>query len=137
MLQSISYLVNKTNFKVVNPEIPVTKSRPPGKADAEGVFQGSVCPISLSGAWNLILYGAGTENQKELVNDLVRKAKQIEYIIASLPGSDPEEEQVRFKLSDPLIGCSTNRLQVGRVKDLEEQMQVANREYAQALDRAR
>ena len=33
-------------------------------------------------------------NQKELVTDLITKAKQIEYLINSLPEPEPEEEQV-------------------------------------------
>ena len=35
-------------------------------------------------------------NQKELVTDLIVKAKQIEYLINSLPEPEPEEEQVRY-----------------------------------------
>ena len=34
-------------------------------------------------------------NQKELVDDLMVKAKQIEYLIQSLPTPEPEEVQVR------------------------------------------
>jgi hypothetical protein len=37
-------------------------------------------------------------NQKELVTDLITKAKQIEYLINSLPEPEPEEEQVEFRL---------------------------------------
>ena len=37
-------------------------------------------------------------NQKELVTDLITKAKQIEYLINSLPEPEPEEEQVGFRL---------------------------------------
>jgi len=33
-------------------------------------------------------------NQKELVTDLIIKAKQIEYLINSLPEPEPEEVQV-------------------------------------------
>jgi len=33
-------------------------------------------------------------NQKELVQDLMMKAKQIEYLINSLPEPEPEEAQV-------------------------------------------
>ena len=33
-------------------------------------------------------------NQKELVADLITKAKQIEYLINSLPEPEPEEDQV-------------------------------------------
>ncbi len=35
-------------------------------------------------------------NQKELVTDLIVKAKQIEYLINSLPEPEPEEEQVCY-----------------------------------------
>lgn len=34
-------------------------------------------------------------NKKELVTDLIVKAKQVEYLINSLPEPEPEEEQVR------------------------------------------
>lgn len=34
-------------------------------------------------------------NQKELVTDLIVKAKQVELLIQSLPEPDPEEQQVR------------------------------------------
>ena len=35
-------------------------------------------------------------NKRELVNDLMMKAKQVEYLINSLPEPEPEEEQVRL-----------------------------------------
>lgn len=38
-------------------------------------------------------------NKKELVTDLIVKAKQVEYLIQSLPEPEPEEEQVRFSLN--------------------------------------
>lgn len=34
-------------------------------------------------------------NQRELVEDLITKAKQVEYLINSLPVPEPEKEQVR------------------------------------------
>jgi hypothetical protein len=46
----------------------------------------------LLGCWNLCL----SENKRELVVDLVRKAKQIELLIESLPPPEPEESQVWF-----------------------------------------
>ncbi|KDQ17609.1 hypothetical protein BOTBODRAFT_105683, partial [Botryobasidium botryosum FD-172 SS1] len=52
------------------------------------------------------------------VNDLVRKAKQAEYLIESLPGPDPEEEKAR------------------RLDELETTMEKADSEYIKALDRA-
>jgi len=59
------------------------------------------------------------ENKKELVVDLVRKAKQIELLINSLSVLEPEETQA------------------ARFVQLEEEMQVANSEYKAALERAR
>jgi len=58
-------------------------------------------------------------NQKELVTDLVTKAKQIEVLIQSLPVPESEEEQAK-------------RFQV-----LEEEMQQANEEYKAAVNRAK
>lgn len=47
-------------------------------------------------------------NQKELVTDLITKAKQIEYLINSLPEPEPEEEQVvsMFMVFPPFEGLS-------------------------------
>jgi hypothetical protein len=40
-------------------------------------------------------------NKKELVDDLMVKAKQIEYLIQSLPTPEPEEVQVRISPQTP------------------------------------
>ena len=40
------------------------------------------------------IFNSQSANKKELVADLVRKAKQIEYLISSLPEPEPEDEQV-------------------------------------------
>jgi len=44
----------------------------------------------------------GVENKKELVRDLIVKAKQVEYLINSLPEPEPVEEQVSW---DILVCC--------------------------------
>lgn len=73
MSNSIAYLTTRSNFKQVSPEVPVTKQRNAEKYDAPEVFEA---------------------NKKELVGDLIVKAKQIDYLINSLPEPEPEEAQV-------------------------------------------
>ncbi|KAK7040441.1 mediator of RNA polymerase II transcription subunit 21 [Favolaschia claudopus] len=58
-------------------------------------------------------------NKKELVTDLIVKAKQVEYLIQSLPEPEPEEEQEK------------------RLKALDEEMTLANEEYIQAVARSK
>jgi len=59
------------------------------------------------------------ENKRELVADLVLKAKQIELLIESLPPPEPEQAQaMRFGL-------------------LEQEMQKTNEEYQAAIERAK
>jgi len=96
MANSVNYLVSSANFKQVNPDIPITKTRE--KAAPEEEFEA---------------------NKRELVDDLIKKAKQIEILIKSLPVFDPEEEQI------------------GRLSALEQEMGVANQEYREAVDRAK
>ncbi|KAF9042311.1 hypothetical protein BJ165DRAFT_263610 [Panaeolus papilionaceus] len=98
MSNTISYLTTRANFLQVSPDVPITKQRNPEKYDDPETFEA---------------------NQKELVTDLMVKAKQIEYLIKSLPVPEPEEEQAK-------------RLQV-----LEEEMGAANEEYIRAVERAK
>ncbi|KAF5360084.1 hypothetical protein D9758_007574 [Tetrapyrgos nigripes] len=122
MSNSIAYLTSRANFLEISPEIPVTKQRNPEKYDTPEVFEGVFVV-----AW--MRYGTplvdmltslhDSENKKELVTDLVRKAKQIEYLISSLPEPESEEEQA------------------GRLQSLEEEMQAANVQYIAAVNRAK
>lgn len=98
MKLSVIQLVQRSDFKQVSPNIPVTKSRPKDKVDPPAKFE---------------------ENKRELIVDLVRKAKQIELIIESLPAPEPEE------------------LQAVRLGQLEQEMEQANEEYKHAVDRAK
>ncbi|RPD59489.1 hypothetical protein L227DRAFT_586672 [Lentinus tigrinus ALCF2SS1-6] len=106
MSSSIAYLTSRSNFLQVSQEIPVTKSRNTDKYDQPDVLEA---------------------NKKELVSDLIVKAKQIEYLIQSLPEPDPEEKQV----------CEHRVTQVERLQVLEEEMAQANAEYTQAVNRAK
>jgi mediator of RNA polymerase II transcription subunit 21 len=98
MSKTIAYLTSRSNFVQVSEEIPITKQRNPDKYDPQDVFEA---------------------NQKELVTDLITKAKQIEYLINSLPEPEPEEEQAK------------------RLQTLEDEMTIANEEYIHAVNRAR
>ncbi|KAI8382919.1 hypothetical protein BD560DRAFT_385477 [Blakeslea trispora] len=69
---SIYYVHEKSGMAELNPEIPVTQ--PKVQADDPQVFQ---------------------DNVRELVSDLVKKAKEIDALIEVLPGiQQTEEEQV-------------------------------------------
>ncbi|KAF8337699.1 hypothetical protein F5887DRAFT_984510 [Amanita rubescens] len=98
MSNSIAYLTERSNFVQVSPGIPITKQRNPEKYDQPDVFEA---------------------NKKELVRDLIVKAKQVEYLINSLPEPEPVEEQAK------------------RLQALEDEMTLANEEYIQAVNRAK
>ncbi|KIM32599.1 hypothetical protein M408DRAFT_326382 [Serendipita vermifera MAFF 305830] len=98
MKLAVVQLVQRSDFKQVSPDIPVTKSRPKDKIDSPQKFE---------------------ENKRELVADLVRKAKQIELIIESLPAPEPEQAQA------------------ARFEQLEQEMQKVNEEYQAAVERAK
>ena len=100
MSRSIAYLTSRVNFVQVSDEIPITKQRNPEKVDPPDVFEGSVNsrvphPFSLFLLHTHGLTPNRTANKKELVDDLIMKAQQIEYLIQSLPIPEPEEVQVR------------------------------------------
>ncbi|KAK7007782.1 hypothetical protein R3P38DRAFT_3324949 [Favolaschia claudopus] len=99
MANTVGYLTSRANFvQLTGSEIPITKQRNPEKYDEPEVFEA---------------------NKKELVTDLIVKAKQVEYLIQSLPEPEPEEEQET------------------RLKALDEEMTLANEEYIQAVARSR
>lgn len=82
--------------------------------------------------------GPWAENKRELVADIMVKAKQIEYLISSLPQPEPEEAQVSLALLN-LEGNHSfyNRhSQAARLEVLENEMTRANEEYARAVNRA-
>ena len=94
MSKTIAYLTSRSNFVQVSEDVPITKQRNPEKYDPQDVFEGDwyIKRLVVLNTKNF------TANQKELVTDLITKAKQIEYLINSLPEPEPEEEQVGFRL---------------------------------------
>ena len=93
MANSVAYLTSRANFTQVSPDIPITKQRNPEKVDAPDVFEGTIYIVSLELGTQLNL-----ANKKEMVNDLMVKAKQIEFLINSLPEPETEENQVCCRL---------------------------------------
>ncbi|KAK7688040.1 hypothetical protein QCA50_008410 [Cerrena zonata] len=98
MANSVAYLTSRANFMQVGPDIPVTKQRNPEKVDAPDVFEA---------------------NKKEMANDLMVKAKQIEFLINSLPEPESEESQAH------------------RLEELQRDVEQANEEYIRAVNRAK
>ncbi|KAJ6608830.1 hypothetical protein B0H10DRAFT_2166472 [Mycena sp. CBHHK59/15] len=97
MSSTIAYLTSRANFVQVSADVPITKQRNPEKYDPQDVFDA---------------------NKKELVTDLIVKAKQVEYLIKSLPEPEPEEDQAK------------------RLQALDDEMTVVNEEYIQAVARS-
>jgi len=98
MSSTIAYLTSRANFVQVSEDVPITKQRNVEKYDSPEVFEA---------------------NKKELVTDLIVKAKQVEYLIKSLPEPEPEEDQAK-------------RLQI-----LDDEMTLVNEEYIQAVARSK
>jgi len=97
MSSSITYLCSRTTFRQVSDQLPITRTRPAAKVDPPEIFEA---------------------NTKELVGDLMRKAKQVEFLINSLPVPESEEEQSKH------------------LQSIEEDMLLANQEYLNAVKRA-
>jgi len=72
-------------------------------------------------------------NKKELAGDLALKARQIDYLLQSLPPPEPEEKQVGICVDALHI---TYNPQAERLQALENQMAEANEEYVRAVRRA-
>ena len=75
----------------------------------EGVFEGQFSSSSSFRSFILLQQSELTyiytdaENKKELVQDLTKKAKQVEYLIRALPDKEGVEGSVSFVLSFPLV----------------------------------
>ncbi|GAA5820111.1 hypothetical protein JCM10212_000446 [Sporobolomyces blumeae] len=125
MSSTLSYLSRKSTFKPLNPNFPATQSIP--NADPPDVFQA---------------------NQKELVVDFVRKAKQLEYLIDALPSPPPpraprstlSEEQPGSTEVDSSAGggrAESNEVVDDRdLADLERELVETNNGYLDAIDQA-
>ena len=96
MSSSISHLTTRSTFVQVSPDVPVTKVRREGTFDPPDVFEGACFCVALLLLSTRDICIVSSANQKELVQDLVVKAKQVEYLINSLPEPEAEEEQVRL-----------------------------------------
>ncbi|KAJ7708454.1 hypothetical protein B0H16DRAFT_1668008 [Mycena metata] len=119
MLQelTIAYLTSRSNFVQISPEIPITKQINPEKYDPPEVFEGRAALRVIT----FCLIQGMVANKKKLVTDLIVKAKQVEYLIKSLPEPEPEEDHLCAK----------------RLQALDDEMTLANEEYIQAVARSK
>ncbi|PLW53637.1 hypothetical protein PCANC_04325 [Puccinia coronata f. sp. avenae] len=72
MYSTLSFLSRKADFKQVNPDIPISQAIP--------------CPEGTQPTQETF-----NQNCEELVQDFLRKAKQIEYLISILPPHNQQE----------------------------------------------
>ncbi|KAK4691130.1 mediator of RNA polymerase II transcription subunit 21, partial [Phenoliferia sp. Uapishka_3] len=117
MYSSISYLTRKSNFKQLNASIPITQEIPNQVSDDDfkGTSFSSLPPPSLhSNPTNQ----SPTESTKELVADFLRKSKQLEYLIASLP-------------TTPATGGEED--DEADLQELQKEMEEGNRQYLESL----
>jgi mediator of RNA polymerase II transcription subunit 21 len=75
----------------VGATVPITKQRNPEKLDLPDVFNGILVRIRVASTSDEFSLAA---NKKELVADLIFKAKEVEYLIKSMPPPESEEDQV-------------------------------------------
>ncbi|EGG11349.1 uncharacterized protein MELLADRAFT_70762 [Melampsora larici-populina 98AG31] len=89
MYSTVSYLSRKADFEQVNPDIPITQSiSDPTKIDqAKETFN---------------------QNCQELVEDFIRKAKQLEYLISILPPHDDSSTIPLPNTTDPPQATSSS-----------------------------
>jgi len=97
MFSVISYLNRKSTFVQMNDDKPIRQMNPQAADPATFEF-----------------------NRKELATDLIRKARQIEYLISVLPATSPID-----------VDESSATL-----TELEVQLQATNRAYSEAVHRA-
>ncbi|GJN88133.1 hypothetical protein Rhopal_001089-T1 [Rhodotorula paludigena] len=113
MYSTLGYLSRKASFKQLNPNFPVTQSIP--HIDPPDVFEA---------------------NQKELVTDFLRKAKQLEYLIDALPSSAPPPPPATTPAGPSAAGPAEDEHDDAEFRALEEEMQAVNDEYLDALGQA-
>ncbi|GAA6008234.1 Srb7p [Rhodotorula paludigena] len=114
MYSTLGYLSRKASFKQLNPNFPVTQSIP--DIDPPDVFEA---------------------NQKELVTDFLRKAKQLEYLIDALPSSAPPPPPSATTSAGPsAAGMAEEEHDEAEFLALENEMQAVNDEYLEALGQA-
>lgn len=106
MYSTLSYLTRKANFKQLHPEIPITQIIP--NSDSPELFEA---------------------NQRELVGDFLKKAKQLEYLISVLPC--PSKVSGNGTSMGEGVGGEDEEFE-----ELEREMGVVNEEYLEALKEA-
>ena len=74
----------------------------------------------------------GPENTKELVQDFLRKAKELEYLITSLPSPPPPTSTTSTSTT-----TTTGEEEDKELEELQAELEGVNREYKEAVSVAR
>ncbi|GAA5974882.1 hypothetical protein JCM11641_008410 [Rhodosporidiobolus odoratus] len=107
---TLYYLSHKSSFKPLNPNFPVTQAIP-----------GAEDPHTFA------------DNQKELVDDFLRKAKQLEFLIEALPD---DSTQAAATLKDGGVVAQSEETDDAEFEELEKEMKRVNDEYEGVLGEA-
>lgn len=116
MYNNVNYLTKKANFKQVNPSIPITQEIP--DAEDPATFEAS---------------------KRRLVEDLLKTAKQMEYLIDALPADKDLDKQSKTENAESNGVPGQVHLDVDSDPELlalEAEMQQVNQEYLLVLKEA-
>lgn len=146
MYGSIDYLTKKATFKQVSDRVPVTQEIP--DAEDPATFEGVSVSLFLSSDGLMTLPDTlamrNTANKKQLVEDLLIKAKQMELLIDSLPAAK-EFETAPSASTDKANGTGESAAGTAEPNaddtdedliSLEKEMQQVNEQYLTALQEA-
>lgn len=125
MYSTLSYLQRRANFRQLKADIPVTQTIP--DVEDPAVFKGPFPSPPAPGGTDLANPAA---NCQELVDDFVKKAKQIEHLITILPDAPPAP---RTDSSDDARPSGGSQEDEKEFEELEADLQLANKEYLEAV----
>jgi mediator of RNA polymerase II transcription subunit 21 len=143
MYGSVDYLTRQATFKQVSPAYPITQEIE-GSTEDPALIEGmSYFQCDVSGSIDVAIPPA--ESKKDLVTDLLRKAKQIEYLIDALPipsDDSPSNQNLRNdgesaqNLERDNNDETAEEDQDSEFIGLESELKEVNEEFLQVLQQA-